>query len=145
MPRVTQTPRGKEEAALNDLFSRVIRERDPQCQISRCRGTRSVVVMFDAEEALSFGSHPSTDAAHLFPKGSHPRIRWDLRNAVGACRSCHSFIDTHKAEREAFMRTRLNVQDWEDLMRIHLVGPSPDRAEVRATLTAALKQYRRAA
>lgn len=54
-------------------------------------------------------------------------------------------MGTHKAEWEEFMRSRLNVQDWEDLMRIHLVGPSPDRAEVRATLTAALKQYRRAA
>ena len=42
---------------------------------------------------------------------------------------------------EAFIKSRLNVHDWEDLMRIHLSGPSPDRAEVRATLTAALRRF----
>jgi len=127
LPRVTQTERGKEEARLNGLFSRVIRLRDEVCQI-RLRCTPAF-------------ERYSQDAAHLFPKGSHPRLRWDLRNAAGACRDCHTFIDSHKAEREAFIKSRLNVQDWEDLMRIHLSGPSPDRAEVRATLTAALRRF----
>ena len=123
LPRVTQTERGKEEARLNGLFSRVIRLRDEVCQIQMSCYRRA------------------TDAAHLFPKGSHPRLRWDLRNAAGACRDCHTFIDSHKAGREAFITSRLNVHDWEDLMRIHLSGPSPDRAEVRATLTAALRRF----
>ena len=129
IPRVTQTPRGKEEAALNDLFSRVIRARDEICRIQlRC--------------TPAFERY-SQDAAHLFPKGAYPRLRWDLRNAVGACRDCHRHMTKHPAEWQGWIKSRLNVQDWEDLMRIHLVGPSPDRAEVRATLTAALEQYRR--
>lgn len=40
------------------------------------------------------------------------------------------------------MRAWLNAQNWDDLMRIHLYGPSPDRAEVRATLTAALNRFK---
>lgn len=139
IPRVTQTARGKEEARLNDLFSDVIRLRDEVCQINvRCKPSGS-----DVGDLGFYLKRYADDAAHLFPKGSHPRLRWDLRNAVGACRDCHTYMDTHKAAREAFMRSRLTVTDWDDLMRIHLHGPSPDRAEVRATLMDALRNYRR--
>mgnify|MGYP006921373671 CR=1 FL=1 len=143
LPRVTQTERGKEEARLNALFSRVIRLRDPRCVIGRCGivpMAQNVSVRISVN-GVQTGTAQTSDAAHLFPKGSHPRLRWDLRNAAGACRDCHTFIDSHKAEREAFIKSRLNVHDWEDLMRIHLSGPSPDRAEVRATLTAALRRF----
>ena len=126
LPRVTQTERGKEESRLNDLFSRVIRLRDPFCRIGQHR-------------------EPSTDAAHLYAKGAYPRLRWDLRNAIGACRKCHSAMTVAPLTWESWVRANLNVHDWEDLMRIHLSGPSPDRAEVRVTLTAALNQFRRAA
>lgn len=130
LPRVTQTERGKEESRLNALFSRVIRSRMPYCRFA----------VRHPDEL-----RPATDAAHLFPKGAYPRLRWDLRNAVGACRECHDYMGANKAELDAFMRLRLNVREREDLMRIHLVGPSPDRAVVRMTLTAALAQFRRAA
>lgn len=131
IPRVTQTPRGKEEAALNAMWSRAVKARDPFCRFMfRCAGT-------DA----------SVDAAHLYGKGSHPRLRWFLLNGVGACRRCHDYFDRVLTpdQRQTWAMRNLGEAAVIALTAVHIVGTSPDRAEVRATLTAALKQYRRAA
>lgn len=113
------------------MWSSAVKARDPFCRFMfRCAGT-------DA----------SVDAAHVYGKGSHPRLRWFLLNGVGACRRCHDYFDRvlTREQREAWATRNLGSAAVVALLVTHNLGPSPDRAEVRATLTAALKQFRRAA
>lgn len=140
--RIRRTVRGREQAILNTLFSVVVRLRDPFCEIERCNTGAA-----DGSRGVWGRGIPdfSTDAAHLFGKGAHPKIRWDLRNAVGACRACHSYMTRRPKEWAGWLRDHLHVATFEALMQASLSGPSPDRAAVRVALTAELNRLGRAA
>lgn len=120
--KIRKTARGLEKASLNDLWAKVIRLRDPQCRLMIwCKGA------------------PTTEAAHLWPKSTHPRIRWDLRVGRGSCHPCHFWLDLHPHERQKWVERNLPPREICDLM---MLGNSArnDRAAVRETLTAELRR-----
>jgi len=82
------------EKTLDSLFSRYIRARDGHCQ--RCGDT-------------------PIDCSHI-AKRRHKATRWDPENAVGHCRVCHSYLETHPAEMEAWARGHLGDDRYEAIM-----------------------------
>lgn len=62
----------------DQLWSKVILERDPKCL--RC-------------------NLPSTDAHHIFKRRKRI-LRWNLQNGVGVCRRCHSYFEAHPKDNE---------------------------------------------
>lgn len=129
IPRVTQTPRGKEEAALNAMWSRYIKARDPICRLR-----------FHCHGALT------TDACHVYAKGPHPHIRWEIANGVGGCRKCHNHFDRSMTQddRENWALEHIGESALSCLIFLRVYRQTVDRKEARAYLVAALK-YRRAA
>lgn len=119
---VRATDRGREKASLNALFSRYILARDPLCVVGQC------------------GDYPlykparSTDAAHLFPKSIYPRIRYDKRNAVGACRACHEWGHKYPQSWQVFALTRLGSETYAALILANRTGAKIGYAEVREAL-----------
>lgn len=125
--RVRKTASGREKESLNRLFSQVIRLRDPWCRIGRCRYIKG-----------ANGAAPTSDAAHLFAKSIYPTLRWNLLNAVGACRYCH---DAMTAKPATWVEWRDGFLTESEARTLHaLANVSPDRAEVRAALTAQLRR-----
>lgn len=120
--RVRQTARGRDKQSLKELFSRVIRKRDPVCVIQGCVGR-------------PLSSH---DACHLLPKGAYPSMEFDTENAVGGCRSCHSWYTNHPTAWLAWSIRFLGPVRYDALVeRSRKVKPET-RAEIRARLEAML-------
>jgi len=107
------------EKTLDDLFSRYIRARDGRCQ--RCGDT-------------------PVDCSHI-AKRRHRATRWDPENAVGHCRRCHSHLETHPAEMEAWARGYMGNERYEAVMErsraiTHNLDLDAIAAEIRGLMAA---------
>lgn len=52
--------------------------------------------------------------AHCFGRGDHS-TRWNENNCATLCYGCHSFLDQHPKEKEAFFRKILGDKEYDDL------------------------------
>lgn len=122
--RVRNTKRGREKESLNRLWSRVVMAKGPECFLGcapKCEGR-------------------AVDPAHLWPKSVYPSIRHLPDVGFPACRVCHTAFDGGNGMLRAAVRLRLiGAPRLVEISRLAYL-PSPDRAEVRATLTAQLRR-----
>lgn len=107
----TQQSRTAARDKCDDLFSKLIRERDGWCQ--RC------------------GSTEYLQCAHIIRR-RYFGIRCSADNALALCRSCHTFFDVGKrdVEWEMWVRERIGFDALENLRRRGLETPTPDWFEV---------------
>ena len=85
--------RGHSLLALKALFRAVVLERDGH----RCRKCGS---------GKRPGRGGGLQAAHIYPQGSHPSMRFRLENAITLCASCHIY------GRNAWHRHPKAALDW---------------------------------
>lgn len=50
-------------------------------------------------------------AAHIYGKGAHPGLRYELRNVITLCQQCHAWTHSYGFGREASTKTN-TVRDW---------------------------------
>jgi hypothetical protein len=50
-------------------------------------------------------------AAHVYGKGAHPGLRYELRNVIALCQQCHAWTHMYGFGREASTKTN-TVRDW---------------------------------
>jgi hypothetical protein len=50
-------------------------------------------------------------ACHIYGKGAHPALRYELRNVITLCQQCHAWTHTYGFGREASTKTN-TVRDW---------------------------------
>lgn len=91
--------RGRPEvAALDSLVRQIVLERDGY----RCRRC---------------GGHDKLQAAHVYPKGSHPAMRHVPANVLTLCQACHLFW-WHRHPMAAAEWVRANLGDLADQLRV---------------------------
>lgn len=129
-PRRGKRPRVREADPLGDyramvkfltpIWSRIIRARSRLCVICRVR--------------------PVTCAAHVFPKGHYPHIRFDLDCGVPLCTPCHVRFDSDH-EWGTYHRVRLLGEEKYEALRLRgLSNAKTDLSLVRIQLEAEAKK-----
>ncbi len=83
----------------DNLVSRIVKKRDPFCRlrVKGCTGR-------------------TQDPAHCFGRGNMS-TRWILKAIYGACRACHSYVDTHPKENEIYFTKIMGVDLYEELKK----------------------------
>jgi hypothetical protein len=81
-------------AIANDLWRRLIYRKEPSGICPRCK-TRKWV-----------------EACHIFGKGAHPGMRFELENGIPLCRVCHRRIDTDHKAKELFAHFYLGEERY---------------------------------
>lgn len=52
------------------------------------------------------GANTCLDAAHIIARSQAPQLRYDTRNGITLCRSCHQRFHQHPLEWREFLTTR---------------------------------------
>ena len=128
--RVRQTARGRDKQSLKELFSRVIRGRDPQCVIGRCG--------ISSRQRPTAYFRRSEHACHLLPKGAYPSIEFRDENAVGGCAPCHRYMTDHPTEWLGWVIAHLGHDRYVALVELSRKVKPETRAEIRTRLEAML-------
>ena len=69
-------------------------------EISKLKKLLHQLVVIRDKKCLRCGSEKRLSASHIYPKGSHPAMKWMPRNLMCLCYSCHIFW-WHKSPIEA--------------------------------------------
>ena len=85
---------------------------------------------------VACGSKRDLTWAHLLGRRYH-RIRWNELNGIALCWPDHEYLDTHPAEKRAFVREKFPGR-LRELERLKDSAPMPDLAEI-------IERYGRAA
>lgn len=70
-------------------------------------------------------NRPAHDAAHVFGKKAHPRIRYLLLNGISLCRQDHDFYTRHPTQWEALSKEVLG-HDYAKLVDLKRTAPRLD-------------------
>jgi len=97
-----RTDKQKQEALLDELYREYIRCRAMQ-RVGGCERCHTPKI-----------SYKDLQAAHFHTRGGHT-TRWDIRNAVGLCGGCHTYIDNHDEEKIAFEKQILGEEEYDSL------------------------------
>ena len=87
--------------AQNDnLVSRIVKLRDPFCML-RLKGCTGHTI----------------DPAHCFGR-KNMATRWNLECVYGACRSCHSFADTHPELKRVYFIKIMGEEKYDKMLKL---------------------------
>lgn len=93
----------------NDLWRHLIYKKEPTGICPRCFKRKWV------------------EAAHVFNKGAHPGMRFELDNGIPLCRTCHRRIDTDHKAKELFSKFYLGEERY---ARLDLMSQGRGKTDV---------------
>ncbi len=112
--------------ALDALFSEFIRRRAIQL-VGGCERCLTPKYDIQKEDGSVLPAWRQLDCAHFHGRGSQA-VRHDEDNAIGACGSCHMYLDGHPLEKVEFFRQRLGDESFIHLdSRRRNTWPKPDK------------------
>jgi len=85
--------------ANDKLVSQIIKVRDPLCRLR-----------------LTGCTHYTNDPAHVFGR-ANMATRWELNAVYGACRNCHSFVDTHPDQKGLHFKNIMGQTCYNELKK----------------------------
>jgi len=106
---------------LDNLVSRIVKARDPMCKLG----------------VNCYYTSRSVDPAHVFGR-TNMATRWELMAVFGACRECHSYIDTHPDKKRKLFRQLMGFvmyDKFEALSNTNVKYLPSDLKEIKKTLT----------
>lgn len=102
------------------------------------------VLLRDNNRCRWCGGNSNLQAAHIFPKGTYPKMRYNLNNVLTLCYRCH-FHKWHKNPIEAgeWIRQELGLDSYNQLrLRANYVDKTPfDYRLTKVFLENEIKKY----